>query len=1053
MPNTTGGTRAPTIRRRILVLTFVASSVALLAASGAMLLHQGHAMREGLAEDIYALAGVVGEAAQAASHTGNLEDIRRALEVLSADGHIRVAGVYDQQGALLVSYAQRGSDQLVPSQAGIPGPHFEEHGLGVFRAVDRRPGAVGAVYLYTDLERIRPHLDAQLLLGVVSVTPAFLVAALVAWRAQRRISLPLRDLTQRVVSLRAEGLAGVAPTPIGHDEVEVLVQAFDDMQAALRQRDGELRRSEQYYRALIDRARDVTLLLAADLRVRYASPSVHAVLGRAPEDMAGCDLASILDEGTVEGVRGALEASRAGVGHSFSLELRALAADGEVRVLEGLGTNLLEEPAVRGIVMNLRDITERHRVAAELKRAKDAAEDATRAKTQFLANVSHEIRTPMNAVIGMSEVLAHTALSGEQRRCVEVIQSSGVGLLRLIDDLLDASRLEFGRLVLHEADLDLGGVVEGALDLLAGAAHAKGLDLAGHVDPRVPSPLRGDAARLRQVLMNLLGNAVDLTPQGYVELRVVLEGEEADAVRLRFTVADTGPGVSPALRATLFQPFVKGRDATGRKLGGTGIGLTICRSLVELMGGQIGVEDRPSGGACFWITLSMARAPGALAPREQADLHGARVLVVEAGQATARTLADTLSGLGAQVWSAAGGEDGRGILAEALRGGWRFDAALIDAEQVHADTGAWIEELRAHPALAGARLALLWPLGALASPERPAPPFEGLELLPKPLSAACLLAFLSGGPVAAPADATAGGPGGPRGPAGGGAGPPGPARILVAEDNPLNQEVLLLLLRQLGYVAESVANGAEAVDAVARADYDLVLMDCEMPVMDGFAATASIRRREAGGRRVPIVAVTAHALESERQRCLAVGMDDWLVKPLGAGPLRAVLERWLAGPTSAAEERLDPDVWAGLWRIEAGGQPGTVAHLVNLFLEDAAVRLTRMRAALASADGPALARQAHAFKGGCRQVGAVGLEMIAVRLEEAARSGEIAGLEGQIDELESALACLEPLLRSRATAPFRVDAAGRQGDGPVPSERRDSLRIESADAPTEDTKP
>jgi CheY-like chemotaxis protein/HPt (histidine-containing phosphotransfer) domain-containing protein len=278
-------------------------------------------------------------------------------------------------------------------------------------------------------------------------------------------------------------------------------------------------------------------------------------------------------------------------------------------------------------------------------------------------------------------------------------------------------------------------------------------------------------------------------------------------------------------------------------------------------------------------------------------------------------------------------------------------------------------------------------------------------------------------------------------------------KVLVADDNSINQQLMVAILDKLGIGCDIAANGLQVLGALEAQPYDLVLMDCEMPVMDGFAATASIRRREAGGRRVPIVAVTAHALESERQRCLAVGMDDWLVKPLGAAPLRAVLERWLAGPTSAAEERLDPDVWAGLWRIEAGGQPGTVAHLVSLFLEDAAVRLTRMRAALASADGPALARQAHAFKGGCRQVGAVGLEMIAVRLEEAARSGEIAGLEGQIDELESALACLEPLLRSRAAAPFRMASEDRQGDGPVPIERRDSLRIASANSSTEDTTP
>jgi PAS domain S-box-containing protein len=667
-----------------------------------------------------------------------------------------------------------------------------------------------------------------------------------------------------------------------------------------------------------------------------------------------------------------------------------------------------------------------------LEEARYQAEIATKLKSSFLATMSHEIRTPMNAVLGMTGLLADTELSTLQKDFVETVRISGENLLTLINEILDFSKLEANEMELEEISFDLNTCVEEVTDLLAMLAQAKGLELASLIHQNVPIYLRGDVSRVRQILTNLVSNAIKFTSKGEVIIKVLLKAETASTATIEFRVIDTGIGISPTAQKKLFQPFTQVDASTTRKYGGTGLGLAICKQLIDLMGGEIGIDSEEGKGSQFWFRISFAKqSPETIAerpPRREVNLKDIRVLVVDDSATNCKILTYQLTAWQMRVDAVQSAFDAIAILRDAVAEGDRYQLAILDMQMPDINGEMLGAQIKADPTLQDIKLIMLTSLNQqggiirvremgfefyLVKPVKqsrlldilmevvstdtsrkalPIPPLIGLDDIPKKISK---------------------------------------LRILIAEDSPINQKVALHQLRNFGYDADVAGNGKEVLDLIKHIHYDIILMDCQMPEMDGYEATKAIRQLDSDKNKIAIVAMTANALKEDRDRCLACGMDDYLSKPIRKDDLAQKLGEWerkintqnaiavavISEEAISADKDIHPSLleqdlhiseslplidWSYIDDIVDGSEEFK-AELLETFVDSTSEGLAQLEVAIASKDYHKISQVAHFIKGSASNLGMISIAAIATDLE-------LVGHNQQESEMKEILKKMQSLL-------------------------------------------
>jgi PAS domain S-box-containing protein len=713
-------------------------------------------------------------------------------------------------------------------------------------------------------------------------------------------------------------------------------------------------------------------------------------------------------------------------GEKFSYDAKATTRSGTPIDIQVSVAPLLDDTnQCIGRIAVARDVTQHKRSEEALRLAREAAETANHAKSSFLARMSHEIRTPMNGVLGMAELLLETGLTGTQRKYAETVQRSGRNLLAIINDLLDFSKIEAGKLELEHVDMDLRRTIEDIVELLAERAHSKGLELACSIPGDLVTHVKGDPLRLGQILTNLLGNAIKFTEQGAVLIRVRSVGESAKNVTMRFEVTDTGVGISEQAQSCIFEEFSQADGSTTRKHEGSGLGLAISKQLVEMMGGNIHVKSSLGAGSTFWFTISFEKQATRRSDARAVPiglLTGVRALIVESSAIHRGILQAHMSNWEMSIRVAETPKQAIDLLVQATSRSVPYDIAIIDLGLPGIDAFELARSIRGRADIGKLRLVMLTRRhvdmrnahdagfnACLVKPVRQTVLYETLVniMAGRPQEALAATAVTQPA-AAAPTDV--------RG------------SILLVEDNLINQQVALGILQIQGYGVTLVSNGREALEAHAQGAFDLILMDCHMPEMDGFEATREIRRRERAskGKRVPILALTANAMARDREECLDAGMDDHLSKPFNMLALHDMLDRWMpqggakhseaahlaARATAKAAEVLDRQVLGELGKVLTNGKPELLVRVIQLYLTDSPKLIEKLQRAALVGDTAQIAASAHSLKSCSANVGATMLSRYCADIESSARRADTDEARGILAKIESEHGCVQTALHS-----------------------------------------
>lgn len=831
-----------------------------------------------------------------------------------------------------------------------------------------------------------------------------------------------------IVAVLVAGIALAATYAARQMELIARLSAEMTRRAAVEHeaRDGRAR-----LQAIVDSVADAIVTIDRGGRILQWSSGAQRIFGYRAEEVVGAELIMLMPEPHrsnhhcyVDAFMSTREAKIIGIGR----ELTAVRKDGtefdiDLTVTEVRG---IDEVLFTGI---LRDITERKRAQRELVEARHQAEAASKAKSQFLATMSHEIRTPLHGILGMANLLASTTLNDRQGHLVQNLLRSGKALMGGINDILDFSKIEAGHVELLDVDFDLRQLISEVVDLFGERCTSKGLELVYFIDEGVPCSLRGDPERLRQILVNLLGNATKFTERGEILVEMSVPESSSSHVILYVSVLDTGIGIAPQHRAAVFESFHQVDGSMSRSRGGSGLGLAITKQLVQLMGGRIDVESEVGRGSRFWFTARLRKSEAeATAPRGARRLvRPLTALLVDANAVSAHVMLQYLGAWGVDA-AVAASIDGIGAK---LAGGHEPDVVILDNKDpgsVAADLIAGIPRGRSgrrpeiilltaiDSLLSDESAANAGAFAILSKPVRPSELFDALASIAAGSQSSHMFQWLSRRSVS---DAR----------------PRFDARVLVAEDNAVNQDVATAILMSIGCRVITVPNGRAAVEAFARERFDVVLMDCEMPEMDGFEASQRIRESEsrAGPRPgtterappVPIIAVTAHALPEMRERCLAAGMNDFVVKPYDESQLAEAIGRWLPAPGSVppaaapaassavvGEGVLDLTVIEQIRCLETQGRAGLLSGIVRKVIDSAPLKAAEIRAKCRMRDGEALWRAAHDLRSGAGAVGAKRLSARCAEIETAARSSGPAAVDAMLDDLDVDVAAVLAALNS-----------------------------------------